>query len=172
MSNNFNEDGEEEYPAIAQAASAIVTPPAPDPLPELDVLDMDAVIAHTQKLRLKAIQKVNVALAQEVSSEMVSTLLKAASDMDKAVINRRRVGIDEEAAKTADQSQRDGAALLRAIGSKIFSIDPSQIDGSRGIPKLGDDIPLPVPVDGETDIGVHEMSYDAFAKTQQPSSQA
>jgi hypothetical protein len=161
---------EEEFPGTTKAVAAVMDGPVvmegptdnvqgPD-----DVLDLDNVLAYTQKVRLGASKVINGALKQGVDSEMVNALLKAASDMDKGVLNRRRVGIEEEAAKTAEESQRDSASLLRAIGSKMFQLDPTQIDPNRKPPSLGDDVAAPVLVPGQTDQGTQQLSYDAFAK--------
>lgn len=171
MSDKFDTgDGvEEEYLGVTQQTNAIVTPAVEEPIPELDVLDMDSVLKHTQNIRLKAIRKINTALAQEVSSDMISVLLKTASDMDKAVVSRKRVGIEEEAAKTSEQMQRDTAGILRAINAKMFKVDPQDIDPNRVPPQLDDANSQIEPVPGETEIGAPNLSYDAFAKGQQAS---
>lgn len=165
MSNHEDDNHgvEEEFPGTTKAADAVIKPPAPpQPLPELDVLDLDSVLVHTQKIRLGIQQKINQALAQEVSAEMLSVLLKTAGDMDKAVVARRRVGIEEEAAKTAEESSRDNAALLRSITERAFQL-PTGTLANREIPKLGNDASVDL-VPGELDQGTHELSYDAFAK--------
>jgi hypothetical protein len=167
MSDEYEPDHgvEEEFPGVTKAADAAVKPPPPpEPTPDLDVLDLDSVATHTQKIRLKVQALANKALAQEVSPDMLNVLLKTASDMDKTVVQRRRVGIDEAAAKTAEESQRDSAAILRAISAKTFQIDPATMDPNRKPPSLGDDVPPPQLVPGETEIGTPQLSYDGFAK--------
>jgi hypothetical protein len=173
MSDEYEPDHgvEEEFPGVTKTADAAVKPPpAPEPAPNLDVLDLDSVLAHTQGIRLKVIGHVNKALAQEVSSDMLTVLLKTAGDMDKAVVQRRRVGIDEAAAKTAEESQRDSAAILRAISAKTFQIDPTTMDPNRKPPSLGDDVAPPTLVPGQTEIGTPQLSYDGFAKDTQSQS--
>jgi type VI protein secretion system component VasA len=169
MSDNQDnyEDIDEEYPSATKAALAIVEPPAPEPEPAFDVLDLDAVLTHTQGVRLKVQKHVHKALAQEVSADMLNVLLKTAGDMDKAVVSRRRVGIDEAAAKTSEQSQRDSAGLLRAMTSRMFQLDPKDIDPNRTPPSLDDSDGPPTLVPGQMDIGTQQLSYDAFAKGQQ-----
>jgi hypothetical protein len=173
MASDQEYDGvEEQYPAIQQKANQAVTaaaevsfvPPLPD-APE-DLLDLDKVGAYTQKLRMGLIKTAHHALKQEVSTEMISTMLKAASDMDKATVNRRRVGIEEEAAKSSEQTQRDTAAILRSLASKAnaFRADPSEVDHSRPAPSLPATEPLPEGVPDEKTIGAQQMTYDGFAK--------
>jgi hypothetical protein len=161
------EDIDEEYPSAVKAAVAIVTPPPVVTIPEFDVLDLDAVLTHTQGVRLKVQKHVHTALAQEVSADMLNVLLKTAGDMDRAVVSRRRVGIDEAAAKTSEQSQRDSAGLLRAMTSRMFQLDPKDIDPNRTPPSLDDSDGPPTLVPGQMDIGTQQLSYDAFAKGQQ-----
>jgi hypothetical protein len=173
MSAEDDFDGvEEQYPAIQQQAKEVMSTPAEvsyvPPLPSnpTDVLDLDNVLAFTQNVRLGAIKTLNHALKQGVDSETVNALLKAASDMDKAVVNRRRVGIEEEAAKTSEQTQRDTAAILRSLAGKAnaFRLAPNEVDPNRKAPSLDATIPLPEGVPDETAIGTQQMTYDGFAK--------
>jgi len=165
---------EEEFPGVTKAVAAVTEGPIvmQGPADNLqgpdDVLDMDSVATYTQKLRVGAIRVINNALKQGVDSELVNSLLKAASDMDKTTVNRRRVGIEEASAKTAEESQRDSAAILRAISAKTFQIDPQDMDPNRKPPSLGDDVGAPNLVPGETDMGTTHLSYDGFAKDAQP----
>jgi hypothetical protein len=165
------DDGIEQYPAIQQQAKQITeaaevgyVPPLPEA--PADVLDLDNVMAYTQQVRLGAIKTINHALKQGVDSEMINALLKAAGDMDKATVNRRRVGIEEEAAKTSEQTQRDTAAILRSLAGKAnaFRVDPNEVDPNRKAPSLPPTVELPTGVPGETEIGTPQLSYDGFAK--------
>lgn len=172
--SNYDEDSDElgQYPAIDQQAQAIVTPPPVEPVPDVDVLDMDSTFRYTQGIRMGAIKTIQKAIAQEANPEYINSLLKAAKDMDGAVVSRRRVGIDEAAAKTAEESQRDTAALLRALGSKVnpFRVEPDPNAPARPAPDLGADLPAIAGAPGEMDIGTSDTSYDSFAKAaQQPS---
>lgn len=134
-----------------------------EPEPGIDLLDMDQVARYTQGVRVKVIKSISRNLSQIEDPAMMTAMLKAASDMDKMTVNRRRVGIEEEAAKTAEQSARDTAGLLRAIGSRMFQV-PEGERVMRDIPVLPADIPLVETVPGETDAEPHQLSYDQFAK--------
>lgn len=173
MASDHDYDGvEEQYPAIKQQANQAVTaaaevgfvpelPEAPD-----DLLDLDSVGNYTQKLRMGLIKTAHHALKQGVDTEMMNVLLKTAKDMDKTTVDRRRVGIEEEAAKSSEQTQRDTAAILRSLATKanVFRVDPSQVDHSRPAPSLPATEALPEGVPDETTIGTQQMSYDGFAK--------
>jgi len=150
------------------APPPLVFEPALPPLGEpTDVLDMDDTLRFTQKVRVRVIQAINKNLNQIEDPAMFSAMLKAASDMDKGTLGRRRVGIEEEAAKTADATARDVAGVLRAINSNMFRVDPTQQNNPRAIPTLPNDLGAPDLVPGETEQGVESLSYDAFAKGRQ-----
>lgn len=136
------------------------------PADDIDLLDMDSVLAFTQKTRVKVIRTVSKMLGTIEDPAMISAMLKAASDMDKGVVNRRRVGIEEESAKTADQQSRDTAGLLRAINANMFRVDPSEA-APRPAPTLPPEASTPELVPGETDQGEHKFSYEGFAKDHQ-----
>jgi hypothetical protein len=146
------------------APAATAAPPVPDDLAtDIDFLDLDATLAFTQKKRVRVINQINKNLHQIEDPAMISAMLKGLGDMDKAVISRRRVGIEEEASKTADQQARNSAEILRSINAKLFQVPAEAGSAPRETPKLPDDI-IPVMVPGETDIQTHQLSYDAFAK--------
>lgn len=162
---------EEQYPAIQQQAKQITeaaevsfVPPLP-PVPT-DVLDLDCVETFAQNVRLGVIKTAHHALKQGVDTEMMNVLLKAAKDMGKATVDRRRVGIEEEAAKTSEQTQRDTAAILRSLADKAnaFRVDPSESGNTRPAPTLDPSVSLPEGVPGEMDIGTPQITYDGFAK--------
>ena len=140
-------------------------PPIGEPT---DVLDMDATGIFTQKIRVRVIQQINKNLHQIEDPAMFSALLKAAADMDKFTSGRRRVGIEEAAAQTAEASARDTAGILRAITSNMMRVDPALQGTPRETLQLPNNLTAPELVPGETEQGVHELSYDAFAKGRRP----
>lgn len=148
---------------VAQVAAAITPPPPPEPDPEIDVLDLDQVLAFTQKKRMRVIGAINKKLHEIEDPAMFSALFKGLGDMDKAVVQRKRVGIEEEAAKTADEAARDHAALLRSITARAMQVPVGEAP-PRDVPKLNGKLGAVELVPGETDQGPHEMSYDAFAQ--------
>lgn len=158
----MNHEELEMAPGQALQVAKIVSPKA-SPEPALDVLDMDQVLTYTQNKRLRAINEINKRLGELEDPTMFSVLFKGLGDMDKAVVQRRRVGIEEESAKNADEQARDHAALLRSITAKAFQV-PLGEGISRPAPSLDDTHGTAELVPGETDQGTHEMSYDAFAK--------
>jgi hypothetical protein len=128
---------------------------------------MDQVLAFTQKRRVKVINAISKNLSNIEDPAMFSALFKGLGDMDKAVVQRRRVGIEEESAKTDAESARDHAELLRAITHKAFQV-PIGESGVRAAPTLPPELGEVELVPGETDQGTHEMSYDGFAKEIDP----
>lgn len=162
--DDMDEDFEMAPGQVAAVAAAVAPPPPEEPVPDIDYLDMDQVLAFTQKRRVKVINAISKNLSNIEDPAMYSALFKGLGDMDKAVVQRKRVGIEEEAAKTADEAARDHAQLLRAITANAMSV-PIGESGRREAPKLPKgELPPVELVPGETDQGRHEMTYEGFAK--------
>lgn len=161
------EDDEPEYdvPALPPAAPPIDTS---DEKKDIDVLDMDQVIAFTQRRRMKVIDLVSRSQALNEDPAMVSALLKGLGDMDKAVVTRRRVGIEEEVAKSTEEQAQASAAILDRISRHAFMrVDPNDPNHvRRPAPKLANEMGDSELVEGETEIGAHSMTFDGFIKEQ------
>lgn len=166
------DEAEEELEA-APDSSPLPPPVAAAPVVEdkdtgkdIDLLDMDQVLEYTQKKRVRVVNEINKKLHQIEDPAMINAMLKGLGDMDKAVVQRRRVGIDEELAKTAEAQARDTAGLLNAISSRAFMrVDPTEAGiPPRERPKLPDDIGGPELVPGEIEVGTQNLTYDDFAK--------
>jgi hypothetical protein len=139
-----------------------------DETQEVDLLDMDQVMALTQRRRLKVVNLVSKSQALNEDPAMVSALLKGLGDMDKAVVQRRRVGIEEEVAKSSEEQAQASAAILDRISRQAFMrIDPTDPDApKRSAPKIEEAIPAEEMVAGETEVGTHSLTFDGFIKEQ------
>lgn len=164
MQNDEVYDEEEEM--IAATPLPTTPPPAAAAEPEekIDVLDLDEVLAFTQKKRMRVVTEVNKKLHNLEDPGMINVMLKGLSDMDKAVVQRRRVGIDEKAASSQDELARNSAEILRAMSGKAFMQVPRGEAPTREAPKLDEDEAKVDLVPGETVIGTPSLDYENFMK--------
>lgn len=136
-----------------------VTPPPAEPTEVVDVLDLDSTGRYTQNKRMKVIDEITKKLSQVEDPAMFSALFKGLSDMDKFAVNRKRIGIEEEAVKTDAEQARQSADLLRAITATALQ----SVGVPRAAPKLPETMGEPETVPGEMDADPGQMSYDSFS---------
>ena len=143
-----------------------IVPPPHDPvvIEEAQLLDVDKMMTTTQMLRLRIINNLTqTSTGMPMDTKQEATLLKAIDGLDKAVATKRRLGIEEQAAKTGEEDARNTAAILRELKGQMFAA-ANVVDPSRAAPSLGNDIPDPILKPGETDIGTANLNYEAFTK--------
>ncbi len=126
-----------------------------------NLMDFDSVLQYTQGKRVQLVEKIARMSEENDDPKTQKVLLTALADMDKGVVSKRRLGIEEEAQKSADEQSRNVSELLRGIKTAMFHAEGT-VD--REPPKLSDDIPAPSLVPGETDVGVASLNYDNFIK--------
>lgn len=90
-----------------------------------------------------------------------SVIIKALADMDKSVVTKKRIGIEEASVKSTEEEAHASAELLKAIKHNMFQAVGAP---TREIPELGSHVPEPELVPGETEIGISNMTYDSFTK--------
>lgn len=132
-------------------------------VPDLDTKDVDSVLEYTQAKRKFIIEAmiVNNKLPEDPTEK--SVLLKALADMDKTVSTRKRLVIEEQSAASAEEQASASAALLQAMRHKMFE---APVPVPRAAPDLGN-TPIDL-VPGETEIGVANLTYDAFIASLPP----
>lgn len=142
------------------------TPPPLAPLDDpSDTMPMteEEVYQHTQSLRRKIIRMGSKSLEQIQDPKIVTNLLKAANDMDKLELGKRRLKNEEQQTRNQAQTHALIADVLNAIPSvKNYRIEDNQQPVNHNL----DDSDLP-PLDivpGETDIGTSTMTHEEFVK--------
>lgn len=139
-------------------------PHAPVEVDPAQLLDVDTVMQTTQALRLRIINNLTQnATGMPLDTKQEATLLKAIDGMDKAVATKRRLGIEEQAAKTGEEEARNTASILRELKGKMFA-QANVVDPNRPAPALGSEVPEPILKPGETEIGTANMNYETFTK--------
>ena len=129
----------------------------------------DEVLQFTQSKRMEIVNKLTAKGIPTDSNDDMGNLLKTLDGMDRVALGRKRIKADEG---IAGANQAAAAAVIATLLQKANSggAKPFQSDTlvDREIPVLGNDIPAPVLVDGETETAPSQMSYDGFmAKYQQ-----
>lgn len=154
---------EPEYDVPPLPPKVIDETPLPNE-PE-DLANFDDITQYTQHTRLRMVRQMSKKLHEIEDPKQATVLLKALSDMDKAVVNKRRLGIEEEAQKTADQQQRNVADLLRGINTQMFQAANTGDPAARPAPKLSSAIAPPQLVPGEVDVGTASHNYEDFVRS-------
>jgi len=116
----------------------------------------------TQSLRRQTIRHARHQIAQINDPKIVSNLLKAASDMDKQVLGRRRLKNEETQTRNLASQHSLIAEILNSIPSSNNYRSPEVTNTQDH--KLDDSLPPIEVVDGETDIGTSTMTHEAFVK--------
>lgn len=130
-------------------------------IPELQLVPEDQVLAFTQ---FKRQQIANQLLADGKLPEdpkMAKLALDVLDGMDRAALGRKRIKVEEK----ANQNQEQAAALIAEVLNKVGSYRaPALPQGTIiDVPKLGNDVPEPELVPGETsDIGSQSETYETF----------
>lgn len=88
-------------------------------------------------------------------------LNKSLDAIDKQILTRKRLDIENRNANTNEANKDLVAAMLSQMATPNV-LAAKVVDPNRKIPELGPDIPPPVLVDGETAIGVANMDYETF----------
>lgn len=119
-------------------------------MPDLPVLDDDAVLAYTQNTRRKIVQVLTKDTATMQDPKMANVLLSTLDGLDRQALGQKRIRVEEKANETMDGMSGLVAQMLRQASTPEFFKAPT--DGSTR--------PAPV-VEGELsddDVVAGEMS--------------
>lgn len=125
---------------------------------EVTVLTDDQILENSQIVRKKLVDSLIKDGQMPTDTDDKYVLLGALKDMDKQVIDKRRVAIEDKAANSA--------SVVADAVSKISTLldgDPFKRKGSGEAP-VADDSKIPdyTPVPGETAIGITSETFDDF----------
>ena len=120
----------------------------------------DAALDYTLNARLRIARTI---LAQDITTndpKNISNALKALDGVDKQVINKKRLVIEDKAANENAKTAKLIADVLTGVGGAR----PYRADApiERSIPMLPDDIGMPQLVPGEMDIVTEQDSMESF----------
>ena len=125
----------------------------------VDVVESDdQLLDFTQRTRKALIEKfTRNGMPGDVKE--ASVILGALADIDRQVIGKKRLKIDEEAMRGGAAIAFNVAQVLRGITNKPTT---DGIESNRSTPVLGSEIPDPALIPGETDIAPIQVDYDTF----------
>lgn len=139
--------------------------------PSIDAGSMsdDQILAITQRTRVaivnKLVNKTPGGLPDD--KEDRDALFKAMEGLDKVALVRKRIAADVEQASGVSQAVGLVAALLRQAKTNYNTVD---VDDATVLeaPTLGDEVPPPELVPGETEIHAGQLNYESFVAGKQP----
>lgn len=124
----------------------------------------DAALEYTLGARMDLARKLLSQPPETTDPKDISNALKALDGIDKQVINKKRLVLEDKAANENAKAARLIADVLRGVqGARPYE---SPVPVEREIPMLPDfDEPLQL-VPGETDINAQQGSYEEFMAKQ------
>lgn len=135
----------------------------PYSLGEVDVADDDSMLNVTQRLRMTMIRSHTSNGMMPTDPETQTLLLKAAADMDKVALGKKRIKADEKIADTQAQASAVLADVLRQ--RRTLQAEATQ----EGIipkpePKLGVEFARPHILEGQMDIAPGAQTVETFMR--------
>lgn len=121
------------------------------------VTDDKQDLEYTKKLRIKIVEATMVNGAVPADFKEKTILLQTLADMDRITLGKMRIKSDE---KTAAQNENAAAIIATAL-TQVRPADFKTVS-TRSMPELSTDIPVPVLIPGETDVGTKHLTYDDF----------
>lgn len=119
----------------------------------------DEILSYTHSKRKEVVEHITKGGIPNDKAD-VSVLLKALDGMDHSALSRKRIKVEE----AHNKHQEHAAALISKVLAANASNRTLNINDltERTVPLLGDDIPEPNLVPGETLIAVTNQTYDEF----------
>ncbi len=143
-----------------------MTEPVTNPLAEDVVETAEQQLAFTQNIRRRAANHL-LRNGRNPEGDELDKLLKIVDGMDRQVLTLKRINADQASAGALAQHTALVSEALSQIGRK----DPYRFKRGEGevvdvstIPQLGDEVPRPEMVPGETDINPPTMDIVEFNK--------
>lgn len=124
-------------------------------------MDEDQVLAYTQGKRRKIVEGVMKDNKIPQDRLEATLLIQALDGMDRAALTSKRIKADEKAADAMAGSAAVVANLLTSMGKSKPADDIIDMP-AREVPLLGEDIPPPSLVPGETEVAPKQMDFDSF----------
>jgi len=130
------------------------------PINSFEAMSEDQVLAYTQSKRRAIVEEITKEGAIPKDRSEATLLIQALDGMDRSALTQKRIKADEKASDAMAGSAAIVAKLLNSIGSTRPADTVDVV--ARETPTLGDDIPDPVLVPGETTINPPQLDYDTF----------
>ena len=124
---------------------------------EIDQNDLDL-----EYVRQKRKEIINSLTANGVpgDNDKVQILLGALSDMDRTSLSKKKIKVDKDVGNNQAQAMELIATMFSDTRIKKYGVSDSLTN--RELPLLGNDIPEPILVEGETSQQAELENYDSF----------
>lgn len=130
----------------------------------------DQVLAYTQGKRKFIVDEIMKDNKVPQDKGEATLLIQALDGLDRAALTQKRIKADEQAAAGMAGAAGLVAKLLTQAGSRK-NIDVLDVDAREVVvPELGNEVPAPSLVPGETEVAPKQMDYDSFTASFQNSS--
>lgn len=138
-----------------------------EPVIDYSQMTDDQILALTQHKRVTIVQHLTRAPGGiPGDKEDRDALFKSLDGLDKIALTRKRIQADQETTAGVTQAVGVITQLLRQSKLNYNTVDVEDVDASE-MPKLGDDVPAPILVPGETEINAPQLDYDSFVAGRQ-----
>ena len=129
---------------------------------EVELNEDDEALAYTLGARLKLAKSVFALDVTQCDAKDISNALKALDGVDKQIINKRRLVLEDKNGNENAKAAKMIADVLKQIGSSR----PYEVQGGtdREPPTLPDDIPRPEVLPGETSQIPLQSSVEEFMR--------
>lgn len=127
--------------------------------------DEDTILAQTHAVRKQVVGLLFKDGQLPVEPDDRKLLMSTLKDMDASALGRKRIKVDEK----ANNNQEAAAGLIAQLLQQAQGTRPYQaaIPVERDIPMLGDDIPVPTLVEGETSTNYIQETVGMFRQRMQ-----
>lgn len=124
---------------------------------EVEMTD-DQILEHNQKIRMRLVKDLTKD-GMPTDKDDKYILLGSLKDMDKQVIDKKRVAIEDKNANIANTV----AAAVTKIADLVDGGDPFRRKNAGVIPETEKDkLPDYTPLPGETEVGITNENYESF----------
>jgi hypothetical protein len=130
---------------------------------QLPAMPEDEVLDFTQKVRrgvIKDLLKNGMVPGDNSDRSLLTSMLDG---LDRQAVGIKRIKAEEKAASGMSEASALAAQLLKEAGRTRIGGDDVVDVPVREVPTLGDDVPRPQLVPGETDISPRQSNYEEFA---------
>lgn len=124
--------------------------------------DADQTDVDLEYVRQKRKEVINNLTKNGVPEDpkVLQTLLVALSDMDRTTLSKKKIKVDKEVGDNQTQAMELIATMFN--DNRIKKYGMSEVPTNRELPLLGNEIPEPVIVDGETAEHAGTENYESF----------
>lgn len=128
--------------------------------PENVVMNDDQVLAFTQGIRVKAIGTLTQRGAVPEENSDRNFLINMLDGLDRQALGNKRLKVDEQTNNGMVNAANLVAHLLNTV-TGVKRLDNEVIEG-HVTPVLGNEVPTPQLVPGETEVNPGQLDYNSF----------